>query len=92
MMLRSTGWLLHGGCDERDVFEGYAEDIIAPDPGLGALGDHGGDTLTYPVTAGCPALGGEPGGCTDGDGSAIERDQRGFERTTPDCTIGAYSP
>ena len=54
-------------------FDGPA-DLVAPDPGLGSLGSHGGPTKTIPLKAGSPAIGHAK------RSSAPRRDQRGQKR------------
>src|SRR5262249_53170334 len=68
------------------------------DPGLGALTDNGGPTLTHALLATSPAGdAGDPAGCTDDAGGALATDQRGQPRTVEGnsdgiarCDIGAY--
>ena len=65
-----------GGCD----FSG-AGDSTGSDPGLPALADNGGPTLTQLVPIGSPLLDrGDPAGCRDADGALLATDQRGLPR------------
>lgn len=63
------------------------------DPLLGALGDHGGDTLTMLPISNSPLVGAIPNSdCHVGISSALTTDQRGFARptlTSGPCDIGA---
>lgn len=86
----SDGWLVHPGDGSCEVEAGTG-DLITSEPGLLPIADNGGDTMTHALADDSPVIGaGEPGGCTDGT-DPIEVDQRGFPRTTPNCTPGAYS-
>jgi predicted outer membrane repeat protein len=68
------------------------------DPGLAALADNGGPTMTHALLASSPAGdAGDPAGCTDNAGVALQTDQRGHPRTVDGkgdgiarCDIGAY--
>ena len=65
---------------------------------LGTLGNYGGPTQTIPLLSGSPAIdGGNPSGCTDGNGHLLTTDQRGYPRPNTEdiedkkgCDMGAY--
>lgn len=67
-------------------------------PGLAALADNGGPTMTCALLASSPAGdAGDPSGCTDKDGLALATDQRGQPRVVDGnsdgiarCDLGAY--
>jgi hypothetical protein len=70
-------------------------DLNNHDPLLGPLQNNGGTTQTMAVLPGSPAIdGGNPAGCTDGQGNLLKTDQRGMPRPNPEdsagCDIGAY--
>jgi uncharacterized repeat protein (TIGR01451 family)/CSLREA domain-containing protein len=67
-------------------------DLSGVDPLLQDLANNGGPTETHALGDGSPALdGGNPAGCTDGDGVALTTDQRGQVRPSgARCDIGAY--
>jgi len=73
----------------------HTGDLNNTDPLLGTLGNYGGPTQTIPLLSGSPAIdGGNPSGCTDGQGNLLKTDQRGMPRPdhedTGGCDIGAY--
>jgi hypothetical protein len=65
---------------------------------LGPLQNNGGPTQTHALVAGSPAIdAGNPGGCLDSTGAALQTDQRGLPRTFDGnrdgravCDIGAF--
>jgi len=70
-------------------------DLNNHDPLLGPLQNNGGPTETMALLPGSPAIdGGNPGGCTDGQGHLLKTDQRGMPRPDREdivgCDIGAY--
>jgi len=70
-------------------------DLNNHDPLLGPLQNNGGPTQTMALLPGSPAIdGGNPSGCTDGQGHLLKTDQRGMPRPDPEdrggCDIGAY--
>jgi PASTA domain/Right handed beta helix region len=83
------------------VSEGYnmgtgfppaASDLRTNNPRVAPLADNGGPTDTHAVLLDSAALdGGNPSGCRDENGVALERDQRGVSRPLRDgCDIGAF--
>ncbi|MEW5826244.1 MAG: choice-of-anchor Q domain-containing protein [Candidatus Bipolaricaulota bacterium] len=71
------------------VLGDVAGNLLGVDPQLSELGDHGGETETHALERGSPAL--DAAGCTDLDGDAVTRDQRGVTRPQgARCDIGAY--
>jgi hypothetical protein len=59
-------------------------------PQLGSLQNNGGPTDTMALPANSPAVDhGNPGGCTDPNGTSISSDQRGHVRGSP-CDLGAF--
>lgn len=88
--LESLGWLVHPGDASCSIVAGTGDMIrgVAVLP----LFDNGGDTLTHAMGSANPInSGGEPGGCTIDGSISIPVDQRGFTRTTANCTPGAWS-
>ena len=70
-------------------------DLNNHDPVLGPLQNNGGLTQTMALLPGSPAIdGGNPSGCTDGQGHLLKTDQRGMPRPDKEdivgCDIGAY--
>ena len=70
-------------------------DLNNHDPVLGPLQNNGGPTQTIALLPGSPAIdGGNPSGCTDGQGHLLKTDQRGMPRPDKEdivgCDIGAY--
>lgn len=70
-------------------------DLNNHDPLLGPLQNNGGPTQTMALIPGSPAIdGGNPSGCTDGQGNLLKADQRGMPRPDKEdasgCDIGAY--
>jgi hypothetical protein len=70
-------------------------DLNNHDPLLGPLQNNGGPTETMALLPGSPAIdGGNPSGCTDGQGHLLKTDQRGMPRPDREdivgCDIGAY--
>src|SRR5215469_1064747 len=70
-------------------------DLNNHDPMLGPLQNNGGPTQTMALHPGSPAIdGGNPSGCTDGQGHLLKTDQRGMPRPDKEdsvgCDIGAY--
>lgn len=63
-------------------------DITGEDPLLDALADNGGPTPTHALPSNSPAL--DKGSCLDSDSSDVFEDQRGSERPTENCDIGAF--
>lgn len=63
-------------------------DITSTNPLLGPLANNGGTTQTMALQAGSPAINRIPNG-TNGCGTTITTDQRGFIRVGP-CDIGAF--
>lgn len=64
--------------------------VVGGDPGLGALADNGGPTLTHALlSASLNVNGGDPVGCRDANGIVLERDQRDAERGSL-CDRGAF--
>jgi hypothetical protein len=65
-------------------------DLIGVNPGLGALGVHGGSTATMPLSVTSPARG-AGGACVDpsNESQPLTVDQRGLPRPVP-CDIGAF--
>ncbi len=63
-------------------------DITSTNPLLGPLANNGGTTQTMALPLGSPAINRIPNG-TNGCGTTITTDQRGFIRVGP-CDIGAY--
>ncbi|MCC6191750.1 MAG: CSLREA domain-containing protein [Anaerolineales bacterium] len=75
------------GCTLAGITTG---NVLNQAAGLGPLHANGGPTLTHALLAGSPAINaGDPGGCRDGDGAALDTDQRGYERADR-CDIGAF--
>jgi hypothetical protein len=66
-------------------------DVVTSNPDIDELADNGGPTRTHALLGG-PALdGGNPAGCSDPEGAALSRDQRGFPRPTGSrCDMGAF--
>ena len=65
--------------------------LIGVEPLLGPLADHGGDTLTYNLLPGSPAIdAGALGGCPDHDQRGVFRPQDGDGLNGAACDIGAY--
>jgi Right handed beta helix region/PASTA domain len=97
----NVGWSdISVDVDATVVSEGYnlgtgftpaAGDVVSSDPVVDELANNGGPTQTHALLGG-PALdGGNPAGCSDADGAALSRDQRGLPRPTgPRCDIGAF--
>jgi hypothetical protein len=72
-----------------------AGDLNNHDPLLGPLQNNGGPTQTMALLPGSPAIdGGNPAGCTDGQGNLLKTDQRGMPRRdledSAGCDMGAY--
>jgi hypothetical protein len=72
-----------------------AGDLNNHDPLLGPLQNNGGPTETMALLPGSPAIdGGNPSGCTDGQGHLLTTDQRGMPRPDKEdsvgCDMGAY--
>jgi hypothetical protein len=70
-------------------------DLNNHDPVLGPLQNNGGPTQTMALLTGSPAIdGGDPSGCTDGQGHLLKTDQRGMPRPDKEdsvgCDMGAY--
>jgi hypothetical protein len=70
-------------------------DLNNHDPVLGPLQNNGGPTQTIALLPGSPAIdGGNPSGCTDGQGHLLKTDQRGMPRPDKEdivgCDMGAY--
>jgi hypothetical protein len=70
-------------------------DLNNHDPMLGPLQNNGGPTQTMALLPGSPAIdGGNPSGCTDGQGNLLKTDQRGMPRPDKEdsvgCDMGAY--
>ena len=70
-------------------------DLNNMDPKPGPLRNNGGPTQTQALLSGSPAIdGGNPGGCTDGQGHLLKTDQRGMPRPDREdaggCNMGAY--
>ena len=70
-------------------------DLNNHDPLLGPLQNNGGPTHTMALLPGSPAIdGGNPSGCTDGQGNLFKTDQRGMPRPDQEdsvgCDMGAY--
>ena len=70
-------------------------DLNNHDPLLGPLQNNGGPTHTMALLPGSPAIdGGNPSGCTDGQGHLLKTDQRGAPRPDREdkvgCDIGAF--
>ena len=90
--MTSKGYNL--GSDATCNFSGTG-DRNNTDPLLGPLQNNGGPTATMALLPGSPAIdGGNPSGCTDGQGSLLKTDQRGMPRPDPEdkggCDMGAY--
>ncbi|HYF65903.1 MAG TPA: choice-of-anchor Q domain-containing protein [Herpetosiphonaceae bacterium] len=65
--------------------------LIGIDPLLGALADHGGDTLTYDLLPDSPAIdAGAAAACPDHDQRGVFRPQDGDASGGAGCDIGAY--
>jgi predicted outer membrane repeat protein len=71
-------------------------DLRVADARIGALGDHGGPTLTHDLMAGSPAIDAGADVCVGADGFVLTADQRGEPRRTDgdglpgfECDIGA---
>ncbi|MBA3468575.1 MAG: CSLREA domain-containing protein [Herpetosiphonaceae bacterium] len=65
--------------------------LIGVEPLLGTLADHGGNTLTYNLLPGSPAIdAGSLNGCPDHDQRGIYRPQDGDGVNGSQCDIGAY--
>ncbi len=83
-----------GGC----TLVGTFNDKLGQDPGLDALGDNGGPTLTRRLKPNSPALdAGDPKGCFNLNDTEIVTDARSSTRPadyyatgTPRCDIGAF--
>jgi len=69
-----------GNWNDYECFGGQT----AVNPQLGALSANGGPTLTIPLPAGSPAIGGGL------NAACPATDQRGFFRTDGQCDVGAY--
>ena len=69
-----------GNWNDYECFGGQT----AVNPQLGALSVNGGPTLTIPLPAGSPAIGGGL------NAACPATDQRGFFRTDGQCDVGAY--
>ncbi len=69
-----------GNWNDYECFGGQ----MAVNPQLGALSDNGGPTLTIPLLAGSPAIGGGL------NAACPATDQRGFFRADGQCDMGAY--
>jgi uncharacterized repeat protein (TIGR01451 family) len=71
---------------------GNTDDQIGPDPLLQGLANNGGPTPTMALGTGSPAIdGGNPAGCTDGNGAPLTTDQRGQTRPIgAHCDVGAF--
>ena len=74
---------------------GGPSDLNNHDPLLGPLQHNGGPTETMALLPGSPAIdGGNPSGCSDGQGHLLRTDQRGMPRPDREdivgCDIGAY--
>ena len=64
---------------------------IIGNPNLGSLKNNGGPTQTHALLAGSPAIdAGNTGGCRDEFGVPLTTDQRGFNRPSLGCDIGAF--
>ncbi|HKX13528.1 MAG TPA: right-handed parallel beta-helix repeat-containing protein [bacterium] len=93
----SEGYNLVGDTAGCNGFTGTG-DQTGVDPQLGPLQDNGGPTFTQALLAGSPAIDtADPSGCSDNNGSVLNRDQRGETRpvaildpNTPVCDIGAF--
>lgn len=72
------------------IISGFTDNnIVGQDPILGSLADNGGNTLTYALLPGSPAI--DQGACTDMNGNPVIEDQRGFSRPFGStCDMGAY--
>lgn len=67
-------------------------DLLSTAPMLTPLADNGGPTFTHALLTGSPAINaGNPAGCVDQFGNALQQDQRGMPRVSnARCDIGAY--
>lgn len=79
--------------DDTGCPQGEANAITVPADNIfrelfGVLRDNGGSTDTHALLPGSPAIDGADSVCTDIDGEAITRDQRGYLRN--ECDIGAF--
>jgi hypothetical protein len=96
-----------GNCSGTLISEGYnlssdstcnfngPGDLNNHDPMLGPLQNNGGPTQTMALLPGSLAIdGGNPAGCTDGQGHLLTTDQRGMPRPDKEdsvgCDMGAY--
>jgi len=92
--LTVDGWLSLGGTglsglDPACILSGATPDI-GGDQGLLPLADNGGPTMTHALTIGSQNVDtGDPTGCKDGLGSALDADQRGGTRVAT-CDRGAF--
>jgi len=92
----SGGYNLFGDTDGCTLTGDTATVMIGVNPVLSALGDHGGWTPTHHLGSGSPAIdAGTPGGCLNGAGGTLTRDQVGRARDSDcaagqRCDIGAY--
>ena len=73
-----------------NIVGAVGNNITGQDPLLGPLADNGGDTTTYALLAGSPAVNHIPAG-TNGCGTTITADQRGVARPQgAACDMGSY--
>jgi len=92
--LTVDGWLSLGGTglsglDPACILSGATPDI-GGDQGLLPLADNGGPTMTHALELGSQNVDtGDPTGCKDGLGAALDGDQRGATRVAT-CDRGAF--
>ncbi len=70
------------------IADGSCSPSFLGDPILGELQDNGGETLTFALNAGSPAI--NAADCTAIDGTVITIDQRKSLRNDGQCDLGAY--
>jgi hypothetical protein len=90
--LNSLGWNLIETTSNCLISGTTFGNITGQDPHLGPLGLNFGATPTQGLLLGSPAIdAGHPPACTNGNGTAITTDQRGFARPNgAQCDIGAF--
>jgi cysteine-rich repeat protein len=87
----SGGYNLIGDLGTCTVTGASASDLVGADPQLEPLANNGGPTRTHALPDDSAAVdAGDPDGCTDPSGAALDEDQRGDARPAGGrCDIGA---